>query len=513
MNEFPRALVVDDDLFILKTVGDVLCDAGWEVQLVQQPTFAVAAAKSFKPDVILVDQHMPVMGGNELLKSLRSFRDTSSIPLVFLTGVGTVAHHLAFIARGADDVLVKPFRPAHVARLTRLLESRANSDARRRGSQVCAYALSEHTDGLLRVAPKAPYEATAEFRDGHLVRAQFADATGLLALEEMLGLFDEPWVFESRAPSTTPKSLLPILVVDDDAMLALRFADIVERAGFSATTARNGREALALLERRSVEAVVSDFNMPLLDGWGLLGRMRELRMTRELPFALLSSHAEVLPRLTHADFGACFFMEKTLAVEQLVPRLRAMLAPRLIVREALGTQNEPVDLEPSGLGPAWCLSTFASLALTGEVRLPGHPALELRQGVAAGMSSSQLVAWVSGWLHSTSTAQFLPSPRDTAAGDQSLAEALALAALNEDALQNELLPATLSRPHRLVVDAELLDLFQKLAASSDEAAAKAWLVDGHPFESLPAHLGVPSLAALASVRELVRRRVVRVFPQ
>jgi len=60
-----------------------------------------------------------------------------------------------------------------------------------------------------------------------------------------------------------------VLVVDDEAGIASLLVDLLESDGYRVTTAQNGRAALAVLEERSFDVILSDIRMPELDGPGL----------------------------------------------------------------------------------------------------------------------------------------------------------------------------------------------------------------------------------------------------
>ncbi len=114
-----------------------------------------------------------------------------------------------------------------------------------------------------------------------------------------------------------------ILVVDDER--AVR--DALERAlrleGYEVSTASDGQEALVSLARRSVDAVVLDVLMPVLDG---LETCRTLRRRGDAtPVLLLTARHEVSDRVSGLDAGADDYLVKPFALEELLARLRALL--------------------------------------------------------------------------------------------------------------------------------------------------------------------------------------------
>ena len=66
-----------------------------------------------------------------------------------------------------------------------------------------------------------------------------------------------------------------ILVVDDDASIRTLVRIVLERAGFDVTTARDGREAIALLAASDYDVVLLDVIMPKLDGLGVVDELRK----------------------------------------------------------------------------------------------------------------------------------------------------------------------------------------------------------------------------------------------
>lgn len=118
-----------------------------------------------------------------------------------------------------------------------------------------------------------------------------------------------------------PKSR--VLVVEDDG--AVRRA--VERAltfeGYDVVTARDGAEALAIVLNDSIEAIVLDVMMPIVDGLEACRRIRARGDTT--PILILTARTEVSDRVAGLDAGADDYLVKPFALEELLARLRALL--------------------------------------------------------------------------------------------------------------------------------------------------------------------------------------------
>ncbi|MBJ6760106.1 response regulator [Myxococcaceae bacterium JPH2] len=117
-------LIIDDDVFVLVTVGDLLRKAGYQVLTVQTPE------EAFDLDVasvsaILCDYNMPRMSGTDVLIAMRELKDCRA-PFIFLTGHEALDDLLSVAIRYNAELLPKPIDPAE---LTRLLQKQLNSAA------------------------------------------------------------------------------------------------------------------------------------------------------------------------------------------------------------------------------------------------------------------------------------------------------------------------------------------------------------------------------------------------
>ena len=81
-----------------------------------------------------------------------------------------------------------------------------------------------------------------------------------------------------------------ILVVDDDESHRTLICDLLEEMGYRTTQARNGREALDLLEEDIPEAVLLDLRMPVMSGWGLLEALKKMPRAKNLPIIIISAY-------------------------------------------------------------------------------------------------------------------------------------------------------------------------------------------------------------------------------
>jgi two-component system response regulator MtrA len=110
-----RVLVVDDDAALAEMLTIVLRQEGFDPIVCSTGDAALAAFRQHRPDVVLLDLMLPGMDGIDVCKALRG---ESGVPIVMLTARGDTTDVVVGLESGADDYLVKPFKPKElVARI------------------------------------------------------------------------------------------------------------------------------------------------------------------------------------------------------------------------------------------------------------------------------------------------------------------------------------------------------------------------------------------------------------
>jgi DNA-binding response OmpR family regulator/nitrogen-specific signal transduction histidine kinase len=104
----PIILVVEDESDIQQYIYEILSPS-FKVISAMNGKEGVAKALETIPDLIVSDIMMPEMDGIELCRMLKSHKDTSHIPIILLTALSDMAHHVQGIREGADVYLPKPF--------------------------------------------------------------------------------------------------------------------------------------------------------------------------------------------------------------------------------------------------------------------------------------------------------------------------------------------------------------------------------------------------------------------
>jgi DNA-binding response OmpR family regulator len=113
-----------------------------------------------------------------------------------------------------------------------------------------------------------------------------------------------------------------VLVADDDRDVRALVRTLLERAGHEVFEAADGRECLRALYERRPELVVLDVRMPVLDGWEVLERIREVA---NVPVLMLTARGEELDRVRGLRAGADDYVQKPFGRQELLARVDALL--------------------------------------------------------------------------------------------------------------------------------------------------------------------------------------------
>jgi two-component system response regulator MtrA len=119
-----RILVVDDDASLAEMLTIVLRGEGFDTAVIGDGTQALSAVRELRPDLVLLDLMLPGMNGIDVCRVLRA---DSGVPIVMLTAKTDTVDVVLGLESGADDYIMKPFKPKElVARVRARL--RRNED-------------------------------------------------------------------------------------------------------------------------------------------------------------------------------------------------------------------------------------------------------------------------------------------------------------------------------------------------------------------------------------------------
>ena len=117
-----------------------------------------------------------------------------------------------------------------------------------------------------------------------------------------------------------------ILIVDDSKTVRNLVAFIMKKEGFKVTMAEDGLDGLEkLYSSESVDLVISDVNMPRMDGFTFIKTVREQEAYRDLPIVVLSTEGQEQDIKLGISLGANLYMVKPAQPDQMVKNIRMLL--------------------------------------------------------------------------------------------------------------------------------------------------------------------------------------------
>lgn len=167
MDKKPSILIADDDAQALNILQQIMLGQGYDVITAGDGYTARDRIFESKPDLVIVDNYMPGLSGNEIIREVKANPDTRFIPVVMLTGYTETPEKVESIEAGADDFINKPFKAIELTtRIRSLLKVKFINDD------------LDSAEGVIFALARA-IEAKDSYTQGHTERvSQFALVVG-----------------------------------------------------------------------------------------------------------------------------------------------------------------------------------------------------------------------------------------------------------------------------------------------------------------------------------------------
>jgi two-component system OmpR family response regulator len=199
-----RLLLVDDEPNIVELLSASLRYAGFDVAIARDGTEALKVARSFRPDLLVLDVMMPGLDGFDVLRRLRSSGDR--LPVLFLTARDATEDKVTGLTLGGDDYVTKPFSLEEVlARIRAIL--RRNGVAAGHDSARLTFAdieLDDDTHEVWKAGEIVPLSPT-EFK---LLRYFLQNAGRVLSKAQIL---DHVWHYDFGGDANVVESYVSYL--------------------------------------------------------------------------------------------------------------------------------------------------------------------------------------------------------------------------------------------------------------------------------------------------------------
>jgi hypothetical protein len=268
-----RVLVVEDDERQRESIRELLVTPDVQIVAVRSGSEALEQLRSVTFDCMVMDLNLPDLSGFELLESMAAQEAVSFPPVIVYTGRALDREAEERLRRFSRSIIIKDARSPE-----RLLD--------------------EVTLFLHQVESSLPAEQQRMLRAAR----------------------DREAVFEERR----------ILVVEDDARNIFALSSLLEPKGMKVEIARNGREALEVLERAqlngpAIDLVLMDIMMPEMDGLTAMREIRKRTALARLPIIALTAKAMRDDQEKCLSAGANDYIAKPLDADKLLSLIRVWM--------------------------------------------------------------------------------------------------------------------------------------------------------------------------------------------
>ena len=182
-------LVVDDESVLAEMVSMALRYEGWDITTAGDGSSAIAAARTARPDVVVLDVMLPDMSGLDVLRRLRE--QNPRLPVLLLTAKDALEDRIAGLTAGGDDYVTKPFSIEEVVLRLRGLVRRTGVTTEDSGAQVVVgdLVLDEDSHEVTRAGEAITLTST-EFE---LLRFMMRNSKRVLSKAQIL---DRVWSYD-----------------------------------------------------------------------------------------------------------------------------------------------------------------------------------------------------------------------------------------------------------------------------------------------------------------------------
>lgn len=116
-----------------------------------------------------------------------------------------------------------------------------------------------------------------------------------------------------------------ILVIDDNLLFLETLLELLETHGFQVIGGQNGFLGLQLAEKQMPDVIIGDINMPELNGYQVLMKLRQNPMTAKIPFIFITAKPIDHPQKVVQEMGANGYLIKPFSTTQLILTIKAQL--------------------------------------------------------------------------------------------------------------------------------------------------------------------------------------------
>jgi len=265
--------VIEDNPTNLQLMVYLLAAFGHEALEAHEGVEGVEKARRERPDLILLDIHMPRMDGYEVSRILRGDPECRQIPIVAVTALAMVGDRERILASGFSGYISKPLDPETFA------------------TQVQGYLGAAHPTG---------------------------------------GPPPTPWQQESLPAMTSPRKKFAVVLFVDNMQTNIDLVrSVLEPSGYEVIAALSAKEGLDLAKRAKPDLILSDVDMPHQDGYEFMSMVKSEPELSKIPFVFLCSTVWSTREQERALVqGAKKFISRPIEPQMLLEQLKDCIPKR-----------------------------------------------------------------------------------------------------------------------------------------------------------------------------------------
>ncbi|MGD1717043.1 response regulator [Dapis sp. BLCC M172] len=261
-------LVVDDQPHNVALLTDILEEDEFEVWQATSGVEALEMARKILPDLILLDINMPDMNGYLVCQHLKADRETTAIPIIFISALDGSWDKVKGFSVGGSDYITKPFNTL---------------------------------EAIVRI------ENQLQIRQ---------------IQEKMLGIEEQGQATPHQTIASESKQ---ILMVDDELKNLALLTDVLEEEGYEVWQADSGSEALRIAEMILPDLILLDIKMPDINGYDVCQQLKADAKTKLIPMIFVSAVDQTWDKVKAFSVGGSDYVAKPIDMLELMVRIRSQL--------------------------------------------------------------------------------------------------------------------------------------------------------------------------------------------
>lgn len=135
---------------------------------------------------------------------------------------------------------------------------------------------------------------------------------------------------------------MKILVVDDEAGIRDVIREYLENESYEVLEAKNGKEAIQIIEENHIDLLIMDIMMPVLDGFSAV---KEIFQKEKIPTIMLSARTEEYDKLLGFNLGIDDYITKPFSPKEMVARVKAVLNRSYHIADTFSYEDLTVDFQ------------------------------------------------------------------------------------------------------------------------------------------------------------------------